>query len=151
MAALKLTNEWWTAPAEGENGELIMVTGRRDMQPAIDAGKFNIRVEVTWRYSSDSSGMPSEELAATFEQVHEAFVATFEERKPITIMTGLYTGAGERNWIFYTSSLNIFQNQLNRALADFELFPLEISAENDPQWSEYAEMCQQAVVIDEED
>jgi len=32
MAKLKISNEWWTAPAEAENGQIIMVTGRRDMQ-----------------------------------------------------------------------------------------------------------------------
>lgn len=29
MAKLKISDDWWTAPAEGENGNLILVTGRR--------------------------------------------------------------------------------------------------------------------------
>lgn len=32
-------------------------------------------------------------------------------------MTGIYTGDGERNWIFYTLSLPIFGSKLNEALA----------------------------------
>ena len=29
MAKLKIPDEWWTAPAESDNGELILVTGRK--------------------------------------------------------------------------------------------------------------------------
>lgn len=147
MATLKFTNDWWTAPADGEKGELIMVTGRRDMQPVIATGKYNIRVEVTWRYTPIASGMPDDELAKMLERVTDAFNSTFDEKKPITFMTGIYTGAGERNWVFYTSSLNIFQSQINRALADFELLPIEVSAENDSDWCEYREMCEQCEIM----
>ena len=31
MAKLKISNDWWTAPAESDNGNLILVTGRRDL------------------------------------------------------------------------------------------------------------------------
>ncbi len=57
-------------------------------------------------------------------------------------MTGIYTGAGERTWVFYTLSTNIFNKKLNAALEPLPLLPLQISAENDPQWEEYDEMCE---------
>ena len=55
-------------------------------------------------------------------------------------LTGIYTGAGERNWVFYTFSTDVFGSFLNRALADLPLLPLKIYAENDPDWAEYDEM-----------
>ena len=61
-------------------------------------------------------------------------------KDPVAVMTGIYTGAGERNWVFYTLSTNIFNKKLNQALASLPLLPLTITAENDPDWSEYDEM-----------
>ena len=39
MAKLRISNDWWTAPAEGENGRLILVTGRRAMNNVIETGR----------------------------------------------------------------------------------------------------------------
>lgn len=55
-------------------------------------------------------------------------------------MTGIYTGASQRNWIFYTFSTEVFGSYLNRALASLPTLPLKIYAENDPDWAEYDEM-----------
>lgn len=132
-------NEWWTAPAESEDGKLIMVTGRRDVEKFRDNPKFNIRVEVTWKYQADASGMPDEATSTLMEDVQEDLVAAFK-KDPVAVLTGIYTGAGERNWIFYTLSTHIFGRKLNEALAGYDLLPISIYTENDPGWEEYQEM-----------
>lgn len=139
MAKLKISDEWWTAPAEGDNGELILVTGRRNMDEIMASKIFNDRIEVTWNYAPQANGLPDESTSKLMEQVHDALRAEFD-KDPIAIMTGIYTGAGERNWIFYTRSINIFGRKLNEILAPFELLPLSIYAEKDPEWNEYREM-----------
>ena len=48
-------------------------------------------------------------------------------------MTGIYTGEGRRDWIFYTFNLNIFGRVLNRALAELPLLPLRMEAEGGPR------------------
>ena len=132
-------SEWWTAPTESENGNLIMVTGRRDIEKFKNNPKFNIRIEVTWKYNSDKSGMPDFETSSLMEEVQASIENTFK-KDPIAILTGIYTGDGERNWIFYTLSTNIFGKKFNEALQSFELLPITIYAENDPEWNEYQEM-----------
>lgn len=139
MAKLKISDEWWTAPAEGDNGELILVTGRRNMDEIMASKIFNDRIEVTWNYAPQANGLPDECTSKLMEQVHDALRAEFD-KDPVAIMTGIYTGAGERNWIFYTRSINIFGRKLNEILAPFELLPLSIYAEKDPEWNEYREM-----------
>ncbi len=139
MAKLKLTDEWWTAPAQADDGRLVMVTGRRDMDAAMAAGVYNTRIEITWRYQGDSAGMPPDATARLMEQVTDAMAAEFR-RDPMAILTGIYTGADERNWVLYVRSLHIFQRKLNEILEPFEQLPLEFYAEADPEWSEYQEM-----------
>ena len=132
-------SDWWTAPTESENGNLIMVTGRRDIENFKNNPKFNIRIEVTWKYNSDKSGMPDFEISSLMEEVQTSIEDTFK-KDPIAVLTGIYTGDGERNWIFYTLSTNIFGKKFNEALQSFELLPITIYAEKDPEWNEYQEM-----------
>ena len=133
-------NDWWTCPTESEDGRLIMVSGRRDIDAFRHNPRFNIRIEITWRYSdSPAATMPDEETARLMEEATDALNAELT-KDPVAVMTGIYTGAGERNWVFYTLSTNIFNKKLNQALASLPLLPLTITAENDPDWSEYDEM-----------
>ena len=133
------TNDWWTSPTESESGRLIMVTGRRDVDTFRKNPKFNIRVEVTWPYSGDASGMPDETTAELMDSVQTALQDAFT-KDPVAVLTGVYTGDDERNWVFYTLSTHIFGRKLNEALAGFEMLPISIYTENDPGWDEYAEM-----------
>ena len=139
MAKLRISDDWWTAPAEGENGNLILVTGRRAMDNVIQTGLYCYRVEVTWPYQGDEKGLPAYAYSKVMEQVTDALNECFK-RDPIAILTGIYTGDGERNWVFYTRSLHILQRKFNEALAAFEQLPLTFYAEEDPDWSEYEEL-----------
>ena len=133
-------NDWWTCPTESEDGRLIMVSGRRDIDAFRRNPRFIIRVEITWRYSDQpSANMPDDATAKIMGDITDALNAEFT-KDPVAVMTGIYTGAGERNWVFYTLSTNIFNKKINQALSAFSLLPLEIYAENDPDWSEYSEM-----------
>ncbi|MDD3358133.1 MAG: DUF695 domain-containing protein, partial [Parabacteroides sp.] len=53
---------------------------------------------------------------------------------------GVYTGGGEKTWIFYTRTVRVFGERLNEALASFETLPIEIYTEVDPDWDEYLDM-----------
>lgn len=147
---LRIPNDWWTAPAEAENGQIIMVTGRRGMNVVKETGFYNVRIEVTWTYEPDASGMPDYATSKLMEEAGDAFEAVFG-KDPVAVVTGIYTGAGERNWVFYTRSLHIFQRKLNEALAELPVLPLSFHAEEDAEWAEYAEMCETEITMDDED
>ena len=149
MAKLKISDDWWTAPAEGENGNLILVTGRRSMDEIISTGHYRYRVEVTWHYDGDDRMLPTYDDSKLMEQVTDALNESFN-KDPVAILTGIYTGDGQRNWVFYTRSLHIFQRKFNEALAAIPALPLEFEAEEDPDWQEYREMCQCEVAKGEE-
>lgn len=144
------TDDWWTCPTESEDGRTILVTGRRDVAKFRDNPRFSIRVEITWRYDdAPDAGMPGESDSRTMEQVTDRLAEAFT-KDPVAVMTGIYTGAGERNWVFYTLSTNIFNKKLNIALEDLPLLPLVIYAENDPHWLEYDEMRDLSEIIPED-
>ena len=135
-------NDWWTSPTENEaDGRTIIVTGRRDVDKFRDKGRYTIRVDLSYDYSDTecADGFPDDATARTLEEVTDAFHAALKG-KNAAIMTGIYTGAGMRTWVFYTFSTEVFTSFLNRALADLPLLPLRIYAENDPTWAESCEM-----------
>lgn len=131
--------EWWTAPAVGDGGEMVMVSGREDVDKFRKNPKFTIRVDIAWKYEPDASGMPDRATAELMEQATDALKQTLR-KDPAAVLTGIFTGEGRRDYVFYTLSTNIFGKKLNEALADLPLLPLEISCENDPDWAAYDEM-----------
>lgn len=144
---MKISTDWWTSPTESDSGRLIMVTGRRGLENVIATGKYNVRVEISWPYQGDASGMPDVPTSTLMEAVTDAINEVFK-KDPVAIMTGIYTGDDERNWIIYTKNQHIFNRRLNEALAPFDLLPITLYVENDPEWNEYREMCELAEVMD---
>ena len=134
-----MKERWWSAPTEAENGNTVIVTGRDYMDEIIAKGKFIYRVTVSWDYNALPSGMPEDDDAELMEKATDALLEEFKKDK-VAYMTGIYTGDGRRDWVFYTQNLNIFGRVLNRALAPLEQMPLIIEAESDPDWEEYHEM-----------
>lgn len=144
-----MKQEFWTYPAEAENGHTIIVTGRDGIDSERTGGKYPYRLTVSWHYTPQPDGMPGEKDAALMEQATDRLL---EETKHdnAAILTGIYTGDGTRDWIFYARSLHIFRNILNRALAPLPVLPLQIEADDDPDWTEYLQM-RQATYIPPED
>lgn len=139
--------EWWTAPAESSSGELIMVTGRKDVAKFRNNPRFNIRVEITWDYGSAGtarSGMPDVRTSELMAEVTERLCREFH-KDPVAVLTGIFTGAGQREWVFYTLSTHIFGRKLNEALAPMEQLPITVYCENDSEWAAYDEMSEAEV------
>ena len=40
--------KWWSYPAEAEDGQTIIITGRDDIEKWQKPGKFPVRVTVSW-------------------------------------------------------------------------------------------------------
>lgn len=142
-------DKWWTYPAESEDGQTILITGRDEIEKWQKPGKFPIRVTVSWDYTPKPDGMPSDADADLMEQATDALLDEFRKDKA-AVMSGIYTGAGRRDWVFYTHSLNIFGKVFNRALAPLPELPLKFEAAEDPDWEEYRDMREATYVPDEE-
>ena len=136
---MKLKDIFWTYPTETDSGMTIIITGRDGVDPLRECGHYNFRVTVTLRYPSLPDGMPTPEGADDLEKITDALLSE-TAKDPAAVITGIYTGDGLRDWIFYTRSLHIFRNIFNRALEPLPPFPFEISAAEDPAWEEYLEM-----------
>ena len=134
---------------ENEAGNMIIVKGRDELNEFKTCGKrdelnefktcgkLKERIEITWKYESDN--LPSPDEAKKMEEV-ETVIRKAMEKDKLAILTGIYTGGGERVWVFYTRTTRVFGERLNEALTPFELLPITLYAEVDPEWEEYTDM-----------
>lgn len=142
-------DRWWSYPAEGEDGKTIIVTGRDCIDKWQKPGKFPVRVTVSWDYAPKPDGMPSDADADLMETATDALLSEFGKDK-CAVMTGIYTGCGRRDWVFYTHSLGVFGKVFNRALEGVDPMPLTFDAADDPDWEEYRDMREATYVPDED-
>ncbi len=138
---MKLTKVWFTALSETEDGKMVFVSGRDHIMEFIKSKKFKERAEITWKYEGDAKGMPDNQTAVLMEEVQEALQGAMEKDK-LAILTGVYTGGGERTLVFITRNIPAFGEMLNKALASFELLPITIYTEKDPDNEEYLDMLE---------
>ena len=136
---MKLTDEWFTALSESENGNMILVARRAKMMDFVKAGKIKERDEIYWKYNGDANGMPDSEAAKQMEASQEA-IRKIVEKDKLAILTGVYVGDNERTMVFITRNIPAFGEKLNLALKDFDLLPIEIYTEKDPDNEEYLDM-----------
>ncbi|MDE5877299.1 MAG: DUF695 domain-containing protein [Muribaculaceae bacterium] len=146
---MKVPDKWWSYPAESESGRTIIVTGHDGLDSVIESGKYIYRLDVSWQYDALSDGMPTDEDAEMMEKVTDSLTEELKRDKAV-VMTGIYTGDGRRDWVFYTKNLRIFSALFNRALESLPQLPLLIEASEDAAWEEYRDMREATYVPDEE-
>ncbi len=144
------TEKWWSYPCEAENGKTIITSGHDGLEKQMLSGKYIYRIEVGWEYAALPDGMPDSQSAETLEKVTDAFSAALANDK-VAVLTGIYTGDGRRDWVFYTKNLKVFNSFFNRALADLPILPFTIEAEEDPDWEEYRHLRETTYIPEEED
>lgn len=147
---MKYTDKWWSYPAEAEDGKTIIVTGRDAIDHYKDSGKYIYRIDVKWKYNALENGMPEESDAKLMEEVTNALLDAFK-KDPIGVITGIYTGDGERDWVIYTKNLKIFSIVFNKALEELPTIPFVIEAEEDKDWEEYNHMRDETYIPESDD
>ena len=136
---MKLTDNWFTSLSQNEEGNLIFVTGRLDLEEFRLSRKLKICVEIKWPYQSDAEGMPLDDEANLRAEI-EPLLRKGMEKDKLAILTGNYTGGGTKYWVWYTRHLPTFGERLNSILAPYRTLPLEIECSEDEDWDEYLDM-----------
>lgn len=117
------------------------MTGREGIADFKHSGKFRERVEIYWKYQVVHNGMPSDQDAELMDEVCTLLRKVMEKDK-LAILTGMYTGDGERTLVFYSRTARVVGERLNEALESYPVLPIELYVEADPDWAEYAEMLE---------
>lgn len=137
LKSLITDQEMWTA-AEGENdGVPFLLRFRPNLQAFIATKKYNERLILLWNYDSNNNSlMPDEKEMELMEKVENSLVEILENDLQ-AILSFVYLGHNQKEWHWYSSDIAETGKRLNNALSEFDVLPIELSSENDPEWNEY--------------
>ena len=137
-----LTDNWFTALSENEDGTYTFISGRTNIEAFVNSGKLRQRLEVVWNYKADVKGLPADDKEAQMmEEVGDKLRAAMEKDK-LAIVTGVYIGQGKRETNFICRNLEAFGQRLNDTLAEYPQLPIVVNAYDDPENEEYKELLE---------
>jgi hypothetical protein len=140
MEHLKLLvtdNDMWSAGEGGNDGTPFILRFRPYLQDFIATGQYNKHFIITWPYDSNNTSlMPDEAELELMTAVEDALVNIFEHDVQC-VLAFVYTGQNQKDWHWYSNNIEETGNRLNTALAEFDELPIELSSEDDPDWTEY--------------
>lgn len=123
-----------------------MIRARQDILARLPAASLSTRIVLSWSCrASLEMGLPSREDYGEITAFEETLINFLQEG---AILAFVFTSAGIVEYNFYTSDQEWFLERLNEALADKPPVPIEISAEEDPDWAEYRSLME-AVGMDD--
>ncbi len=141
---MKLTDNWQTTVLEDENGAIVILNARLDLQEFKESGKMKYCISISYPYEAIQKGMPEKEDEEIISQVDQLLRRAMEKDK-LAILSSSSLGAGEKHWVFYARTEKVFFERLNEVLEPLPLLPLKFECVIDPEWEEYAEMLDLAL------
>lgn len=139
---MKLDNRW--QKADGSLNELpISIHSREDWQVTADSGQFPICVQIAWhgKARDESNGYPINAEMQQIEVFHHQLQAQLELHGH-SVITMVITHDGVNQWVIYTSDIEQLKTDLNQLAAPEQGFPIEIVADEDPDWQTFKKVYQ---------
>ncbi|MDF1764017.1 MAG: DUF695 domain-containing protein [Oleibacter sp.] len=137
-----LMNNMWVKASGNLQEKPISIQFRDECQKAVstnsdvaDFGEYQVCVQIAWNAESrdDSNGFPSlaeQERILLFNDQLQLHL----EGKENAILAMMITHDGVNQWVIYCRDLEKLQKDLEKIPTDNGLYPIEIVADDDPEW-----------------
>lgn len=128
----------WTLAEGSIDDRPSMVRFRPGLASVLGIAELPRRLVVVWDFGDDgASGMPDAEIAEDLELFESALLDALDPGRT-AVLAFVFTHLGTREWHYYFDDLDAVSDKINDALADQPDLPIEMSAYDDPAWSELA-------------
>jgi hypothetical protein len=139
---MKLDNRW--VKADGSLNELpITIHSRENWQATADSGNLPICIQIAWNGTTrnDSNAFPTEDEMQKIELFHHQLQLHLESSGHAVIAM-VITHDGINQWVIYTDDIEQLKEDLNKMVAPEEGYPIEIVADEDPEWKTFKKVFQ---------
>lgn len=139
---MKLDNRW--VQADGSLNDMpISIHSREDWQATADSGRFPICIQIAWHAEArdESNAYPSQQEMQQIEMFHHQLQAQLEVEGH-TVIAMVITHDGVNQWVIYTDDIEQLKTDLNKLVAPEQGFPIEIVADEDPDWQTFKKVYQ---------
>lgn len=121
----------WTAiSGELDSGPFIL-RHLSDLEPRSDLGNL---LRIVWIYADENTGALPDEFESRAMTDFENILVDRFENDGLAMLTAALTFDGSRQWVWYTSDVSECGDRLNNLPSTEEPYPIEIDAEEDPEW-----------------
>jgi hypothetical protein len=127
-------NGWLLAEVEREDGPVLVRMRDHVPEEAVRAD-FPMLVRVAWPLSEPPSEGALEAMVAMENAVYAAL-----GRDGGAIGVAVVTADEGRDWLFYTADPDAFVRQFSAALREHPVYPVELTAGDDPDWSAFFDL-----------
>ena len=125
--------KWVGAEAEHDHHPLLIRF--REIPQAFPKFKYPERLNVFWKMSEqDHNGLPTEKEFIRLESFEDYLVGAVEHDGH-SILVGVLTCNGEKEFVFHTSDVSGFMSRLRKIPQEEERYPITIRRFYDPNWS----------------
>jgi hypothetical protein len=132
------TRGWAVAQGTTGDDKPLFVRLKR-YEAAFPRASYPHRLDISWPASADAvDGLPTPADMDAMQSFENRLCAVVEPDAQASLCLVL-TGAGEREWIFYTRDENEFVQRLGAMPHDDAPYPIRIEYEHDPQWLYFAD------------
>ncbi|HZZ77233.1 MAG TPA: DUF695 domain-containing protein [Gemmataceae bacterium] len=134
---MESSDSWSLATAEDDGRPLIFRI--REKPPSFaEKEAFPKLLVVAWKYESASDqGMPAPDIVERMTLLEDLLVQAFEEAEQAFLFV-IATGNRVREWQWYTRDPEETMSLVNETLGKYEMFPVQFSFHDDPDWGAYA-------------
>lgn len=135
---MSLSEQWCLATGEDEGNALIYRI-RLNAPTFAHKSDFHYLLLFLWAYDAPScQGMPSNEDAERMTDLENLIQPAIEDAGQ-GFLAAIVTGNGIREWQWYVRQPDAILALVNKALGHLETYPIEISFQDDPDWSIYGQ------------
>jgi hypothetical protein len=136
LSDLEFGDTWTLADAMLEDKPMVLRL-RSGLDSLVGHPQLGVRLRIVWEYEAVAdSGTPSSDELQRINDCDDILNSALEENNH-AIVAYSSTCDGLRQWIVYTSDIEESANRINRELPHDPPYPIELSADPDPDWSEY--------------
>lgn len=128
---------------DGEYKGNALLIRLREFPDDFPTSKFPQRLNVTWTmYERDENGLPTEQEFERLTAFEDRLVEAVEPDEQ-SILLGVLTCNGEREYIFQTTDPSEFLRRLTDMPQETERYPIVIERYDDPDWYYFKDVSSQ--------
>lgn len=138
-----LANNRWVRASGSLNDKPISIQYRADWEAVQETDTLPVCVQIAWNAASvdDSTGFPSLSEQTAILSFSEHLQRELEASEN-ALITMVITHDGINQWIIYCRDLETVRGRLNRIPLDDGLYPIEVVADEDPEWLTFTKVYQ---------
>ena len=113
---------------------------RTGLESKISPQSHPERFYITWSFEGENeSGLPDESINSQMAEFEDALMDRLG-KEDLCIIYSICTYNSAREWTAYTSSSERTVEAFNEVASAFGRLPIELRAEDDPQWEDYRQL-----------